>query len=141
MNYAGDIDCKACWQVLQDNSSAVLVDVRTVPEWNFVGVPVLDAIGKKLITVEWQKFPTMEVNSQFVTDVTARIDEMGLDKQSEVFCLCRSGVRSIAAAQVLTSHGFSKAFNVLGGFEGDKDQNGHRASVAGWKFDGLPWVQ
>ncbi len=141
MNYAGDIDCKTCWQVLQDTSSAALVDVRTMPEWNFVGVPVLDAIGKKLITVEWQKFPTMEINSQFVSDVMARMDELDLGKDSKVFCLCRSGVRSIAAAQALTSHGFSNAYNVLGGFEGDKDQNGHRASVAGWKFDGLPWMQ
>jgi len=63
------------------------------------------------------------------------------DKDAEIYCLCRSGVRSISAAQALTASGFTKAFNVLDGFEGDHNQEGKRGTVAGWKFDQLPWAQ
>ncbi len=131
--YKGDVKPKEAFEQLRANSDAVLVDVRTVPEWNFVGVPAVE----RLLRVEWQKFPTMEVNAAFVEAV----EEAGVSKKAKVFTLCRSGVRSIAAAEALTAAGFEYAYNVLEGFEGDKNEEGHRGTVGGWKVAGLPWHQ
>lgn len=141
MTYAGDVTVEACWDSLQRDTSAQLVDVRTIPEWSFVGVPRLDGINKEAIFVEWQQFPSMQVNPGFVQQVEERLVGMGADKSSPVYLLCRSGVRSISAAQAMTQAGYTNAFNILNGFEGDKDAAGHRASLAGWKFSQLPWSQ
>ncbi len=137
MSYAGDVSCKECFSALQQNKNSQLIDVRTMPEWIFVGVPNLDDIGKRVHTVDWQQFPSMQINAGFVSAIESIVD----DKSAELYCLCRSGVRSIAAAQALTSEGFTKAFNVLSGFEGDHNHEGKRGTVSGWKFDGLPWIQ
>lgn len=137
MSYAGDVSCKECFSALQQNPASHLIDVRTVPEWIFVGVPNLSEIGKQVHTVEWQKFPSMQVNTEFVSAV----EELGAKHDDEIYCLCRSGVRSISAAQALTAAGFAKAFNVLDGFEGDHNHEGKRALLSGWKFDDLPWAQ
>ncbi len=141
MTYAGDVTVEECWESLQQDASAQLVDVRTVPEWSFVGVPRLDGIDKEPVFVEWQQYPSMEINPGFVQQVEARLDGAGADKTSHVYLLCRSGVRSISAAKAMTQAGYTNAFNILGGFEGDKDAAGHRASLAGWKFSQLPWSQ
>ena len=141
MTYAGDVTVEDCWNLLQQEESAQLVDVRTIPEWSFVGVPRLDEINKETIFVEWQQYPRMEVNPDFVSQVEQRLAGTKADKSSKIFLLCRSGVRSISAAQAMTHAGYTSAFNILGGFEGDKDAAGHRASLAGWKFSQLPWSQ
>jgi rhodanese-related sulfurtransferase len=112
---------------------AVLVDVRTQPEWVFVGVPAVE----RLVRLSWQVFPTMQVNGNFV----AEIEQMGLSRDTEILCICRSGARSASAASVLTQAGYSNAWNVAEGFEGDKDAAGHRGTLGGWKAAGLPWVQ
>ena len=111
----------------------MLIDVRTQPEWVFVGVPAVE----RLIRLSWQVFPTMQVNGQFV----AEIEQMGLPKDTEILCICRSGARSASAASALTQAGFANAWNVAEGFEGDKDTQGHRGTIGGWKAAGLPWVQ
>ena len=131
--HKGDITPAEAWQRLQNNASAVLIDVRTQPEWVFVGVPAVE----RLIRQCWQVFPAMQVNGQFV----AEIEQMGLPKDTEILCICRSGARSASAASALTEAGYSNAWNVAQGFEGDKDQSGHRSTVNGWKAAGLPWVQ
>ncbi len=141
MSYAGDVSCTQCWKALGEDDTAQLVDVRTVPEWNLVGVPDLEPVGKNLIAVEWQQYPSMEVNPEFTRVVSDKLEACGTAKSSKVYLICRSGVRSIAAAQALTQAGFEAAYNVTGGFEGDHDQHRHRGCVAGWKFDGLPWKQ
>lgn len=141
MTYAGDVTVDECWKELQQEESAQLVDVRTVPEWSFVGVPRLDSLNKEAIFVEWQQYPHMGVNPAFVQLVEERLAAAGADKSSKIFMLCRSGVRSISAAQAMTEAGFKNAFNILNGFEGDKDAAGQRASLAGWKFSQLPWSQ
>ncbi|MEM7427272.1 MAG: rhodanese-like domain-containing protein [Pseudomonadota bacterium] len=133
MTYAGDVTPVEAMERLNANLNSVLLDVRTIPEWNYVGVPAVE----RLLTVEWQTFPTGAVNPQFVELVEAA----GVPKNAEILTLCRSGVRSIAAAEALTTAGFSQAFNVLEGFEGDKDQNGHRGRLGGWRCHGLPWHQ
>jgi rhodanese-related sulfurtransferase len=141
MSYAGDVSCLECWDALRSASDSQLVDVRTFPEWNFVGLPDLREAGKDLVTVEWQQFPSMQVNADFVKAVNAAMDTVGAGKSSAIYCLCRSGVRSMAAASALTDAGYTNVFNVLGGFEGDRDERGRRATISGWKFDQLPWVQ
>jgi len=141
LSYAGDITCEECWEALSNHKESQLLDVRSAAEWTFVGFPALEAIGKNLLLVEWQQFPDMQINPQFVEQASAQIQRAGADTGSEIFTLCRSGVRSIAAAQALTAAGFEKVYNVLSGFEGVPDDQGHRGAVSGWKFDGLPWAQ
>ncbi|MEL7429379.1 MAG: rhodanese-like domain-containing protein [Pseudomonadota bacterium] len=141
MVYAGDVSVAECWEALVSDKNAQLVDVRTVPEWQFVGIPDLRKCGKQTVLVEWQRYPDMRVNDGFVEDVENRLAKVGTNREDRLFLLCRSGVRSMDAARALTTHGYSNAFNVIGGFEGDKDANGHRATLDGWKHAGLPWVQ
>ena len=131
--HQGDVTPAEAYQRLQSNANAVLIDVRTQPEWVFVGVPAVE----RLIRQSWQVFPQMQVNGQFVEE----IEQMGLPRDTEIFCICRSGARSASAASALTQAGFSNAWNVAQGFEGDKDCHGHRGSFGGWKAAGLPWVQ
>lgn len=131
--YKGDIVPTEAHQRLKANPAAVLIDVRTQPEWTFVGVPTVD----RLVRMSWQVYPTMDVNARFVEEVEA----LGLPKDAEILCLCRSGARSASAATALTKAGFTNCWNIAQGFEGDKDATGHRGKVNGWKQSGLPWVQ
>lgn len=141
MPYAGDVNCSKCWEALNNTNNALLIDVRTVAEWSFVGVPYIGSTGKKIILVDWQQFPQMTVNPFFTDRVGEQVKAAGCDESAELYLLCRSGVRSIAAAEALTAAGYGNAFNVLGGFEGSPDENGHRGKLQGWKSDGLPWKQ
>lgn len=136
MTYAGDKSVEETWRALREDSSAVLVDVRTRAEWNFVGVPDLRETGKELVTVEWQGFPDSTRNADFVAEVQQQVRP-----DQKVFLLCRSGARSRAAAIALTAAGFAACFNVAGGFEGDLDAQKHRGVAGGWKAAGLPWIQ
>jgi rhodanese-related sulfurtransferase len=133
VQYKGDLSPEETFERMQEDPGAVMIDVRTQPEWAFVGVPAVE----RLLTLSWQVFPAMQVNPQFVADVEAT----GIAKNTQIFCLCRSGVRSAHAAAALTAAGFEQAYNVAGGFEGDKDPHNHRGKVNGWKHAGLPWVQ
>lgn len=135
--YAGDITPKAAWDLLKKDPKAVLVDVRTHAEWAYVGLPDLSGLGKDLHMISWILFPTGETNLEFADDLEDQVP----DKDATVLFLCRSGVRSIAAAKAATEAGYAKSYNILTGFEGDKDADNHRGAVAGWKVDGLPWVQ
>ncbi len=140
-DYAGDIDVQQAWELLKAESKAQLVDVRTMAEWNFVGLPDLSALSRRVHCVEWQGFPTMAVNPAFAAEAQAAVTAAGAGKDTPILFLCRSGARSRAAAVALTQAGFSKAFNVAGGFEGDPDGERHRGNVNGWKAAGLPWRQ
>jgi rhodanese-related sulfurtransferase len=131
--YQGDVSPTEAYSRLKANPSAVLIDVRTQPEWTFVGVPAVE----RLVRISWQVYPSMHVNADFVADV----ERAGIAKETEILCICRSGARSASAAAELTKAGFTNAWNVAEGFEGDRDGEGHRAAVGGWKQAGLPWVQ
>ncbi len=131
--YRGDIPPTEAHSRLKANPQAVLIDVRTQPEWVFVGVPQVE----RLIRLSWQVFPAMEINANFVAEVEAA----NLPKETEILCLCRSGARSASAATALTKAGFTNCWNIAQGFEGDKDGQGHRGATNGWKAAGLPWVQ
>lgn len=129
------------WQRLSEEPKAQLIDVRTRAEWAYVGQLDLSSIGKTPVLIEWQFFPDMSLNPQFVQDLSFELKSLGVEKGSDLFFICRSGVRSLAAAQAMAASGFAACHNVAGGFEGPLDDNGHRGSVAGWKAAGLPWAQ
>lgn len=128
--YAGDVT-PAQAHAAVSAGTGVLVDVRTKAEWSYVGVPDVPALF-----VEWQSFPDGARNDAFVDDLRAA----GVTPGQPLYLLCRSGVRSLAAAQTLTAAGLGPAYNILEGFEGPHDAHGHRA-VSGWKNSGLPWKQ
>ena len=129
------------WEALQRNSAAQLIDVRTKAEWTYVGVPDLAACGRQVVLVEWQAFPSNQVDPQFVDRAKEAIAGLGASNDTELFFMCRSGVRSLAAARAMTAAGFSRCHNVTGGFEGQPDADRHRGRLSGWKAAGLPWVQ
>lgn len=139
--YAGDVSVTDAWSGLKDNKDAVLVDVRTRAEWAFVGVPDLSTIGKDVVLIEWQSFPSMDLNQNFASELSTVLSGGQLDKDVPVFFLCRSGARSRSAAMAATQIGYRNSYNIAGGFEGDLDQSRHRSSVNGWRQQGLPWVQ
>ena len=135
--YASDVSAFTAWEAVKNSPNAVLVDVRTQAEWNFVGVPDLSSVGKQPLFIEWQMFPTMELNASFVDMVIAAAP----DKMAPFYFLCRSGARSISAAVAMTEAGYVLCYNIAPGFEGPHDGEQHRGSVEGWKASDLPWVQ
>ncbi len=141
MSYAGDLGCSESWSLLKADDTAQLVDVRTSAEWNFVGLPDTGSLGRDPLLIEWQRYPDMAVNPDFVNALANELDKRGAGKSSPVLFLCRSGARSQSAAMALTKAGYSRAYNITGGFEGARDALGHRGAVEGWKFEGLPWTQ
>jgi rhodanese-related sulfurtransferase len=140
-DYAGDIDCRSAWGILSADPKAQMVDVRTRAEWTFVGTPDLSGQGRHLLTVEWQSYPSMAVNPAFTAQVADGLAGEGADKDCPVLFLCRSGSRSRFAAIALTRAGYTEAYNISDGFEGDPDAQHHRGTRNGWKASGLPWRQ
>jgi len=136
-SYAGDLNPQDAWDLLRQEPNACLIDVRTAPEWQYVGLPTLDDLQKKTLCVSWLDYPANEVNPGFVEQVK----QGGVRPDQTVLLICRSGARSRSAAIALTEAGFGRCINVAEGFEGDKDADGHRGTVGGWKQAGLPWSQ
>jgi rhodanese-related sulfurtransferase len=139
MSYAGDITPEQAWKLLSDNPDAVLVDVRTDAEWRFVGVPDLSSLGRDVVFIEWNS-SNGQRNENFLTDLKERIPAAAGAGERPLVFLCRSGNRSIGAAELATEAGLTPAYNVLDGFEGHLDDNGHRGGT-GWRAIGLPWKQ
>ncbi|MBT4888963.1 MAG: rhodanese-like domain-containing protein [Rhodospirillales bacterium] len=137
MSYAGDKTPEEAWVLLEENPSSVLIDVRTLAEWAYVGAPDLSRVGKQTQFVEWVVFPDMSRNEDFIDQVR----ECAPDPETPLLFLCRSGVRSVAASKTMTATGYSACYNVLQGFEGDMNDAHHRGNIGGWKVAGLPWVQ
>jgi rhodanese-related sulfurtransferase len=135
--YAGDLAPEQAWDMLKREPTSVLVDVRTQPELLYVGIPDLSSLDKAPVFVPWKVFPKMEVNSDFVRQVAAS----GVDPDTPLLFLCRSGGRSKEAAIAMTQAGYKKCYNVAQGFEGDLDPVRHRNTIGGWRHNGLPWVQ
>ena len=131
--YDGDIRPQTAWR-WSEEKSALIIDVRTDAERAWVGwVPGAVAVAGK----QW---PGMAVNANFAVQVQAACSKAGVQKAA---LLCRSGVRSIAAALEVAAHPELKieVFNILEGFEGDCDESAHRSVLGGWKRAGLPWRQ
>jgi len=128
LGYAGDVSPQlACawWQA----GDAVLVDIRSDAEREWVGfVP-------GALALVWKQWPGMVMNPTFDQDLLAAVPA---DKK--VVLLCRSGIRSIAAARRAGELGL-EAYNILEGFEGNPDQQAQRGHTGGWRYHGLPWRQ
>ena len=129
------------WNALCIDEHAVLVDVRTRPEWSFAGMPDLSGIGREVLTVEWQTWPEMSTNLGFLSDLQ---EQMGPTPPQRLFFMCRTGGRSIGAAREAAKQLHRRGINlhitnIIEGFEGEKDAHGQRGHRNGWKAAGLPW--
>jgi rhodanese-related sulfurtransferase len=129
--YAGALLPAEANALMRQNPEARLVDVRTKAELEWVGrVP-------GAVTIEWNTWPGGKQNPDFLRELQQQVQS----KDAPVMFLCRSGGRSHNAASAATQAGYANAFNVLEGFEGDKDPQNHRNTVGGWRLAGLPWTQ
>ena len=131
--YAGAVTPDEAFMLLQAAPNVKLIDVRTNAERDWVGRVVVPE-GQHL-AVEWATYPGGQPNPEF----GAQLEQIAARDEILLF-LCRSGVRSRHSARVATELGYTNAFDILEGFEGDKDGEGHRKTVSGWCKAGLPWV-
>jgi rhodanese-related sulfurtransferase len=128
--YQGAVTPIEAYELVQRAPGACIVDVRSRAEWDFVGrIP-------GAIEIEWKTYPGMKPNPDFLAAL-----ERQVDRESMVLFICRSGVRSHDAAALATQRGYRDSYNVLEGFEGDRDGHQHRSTIGGWRAAGLPWVQ
>ncbi|AEK56952.1 MULTISPECIES: rhodanese-like domain-containing protein [Acidithiobacillus] len=126
--HAGDLTPEEAHQLLREHPKAKLVDVRSHPELDFAG------FIEGCCHVPWQLYPGMTPNPHFDEEIrrVAQPDEF-------LLLLCRTGGRSLAAAEHLAEQGYQHCFNILGGMEGKPDASGQRGKIEGWKASGLPW--
>ncbi len=128
--YKGALLPIEAYRVLQESAQAQLVDVRSRAELDWVGrIPGATEI-------ELRSYPGMQPNPGFLDQVAGQVD-----KKLPVLFICRRGSRSNQAARMASQTGFTGCYNILEGFEGDRDENGQRGKISGWKAAGLPWVQ
>jgi len=120
-----------CWDLLQESTGAVLIDVRTKMEHLFVGHPL------GAVHIPWKEAPDWQVNTQFVNDVKKAVPDL----QTPILLLCRSGQRSLEAAGALEAAGYTRLINIADGFEGPLDDAKQRGNLGGWRFHNLPWQQ
>ena len=133
LTHAGGVSPQLAWRLF-DSGQAVLVDVRSAEERKFVGhVP-----GS--VHVPWATGTALTRNPRFVRELEAKLAPQG-GKEAVALLLCRSGKRSVLAAEAAAAAGFRHVFNVLEGFEGEIDAQQHRGGGDGWRFHNLPWVQ
>ena len=126
-----NLNPKQSFELIQQNPTAVLIDVRTKIEHGFVGHPL------NAVHIAWKEAPSWLENPEFV----AEVEKIVTDKQTPILLLCRSGQRSLAAARVLEAVGYQNLVNIEEGFEGGLDESKHRGNLGGWRFHGLPWEQ
>jgi len=130
LSYEGALLPDEANEILKSAPGAVLVDVRTRAELDWVG-GVAGSVG-----IEWATYPGMKPNPHFLAQL-----EQQVDKESLVLFLCRSGGRSHLAATAATQAGYGDCYNILQGFEGDMNNESHRNTIGGWRAAGLPWKQ
>ena len=139
MSMIKEITPPQAWDILNSDKTAVLLDVRTKLEFDYVGHP------PGAVHVPWQETPTWEINPVFVDKVREALKkarpEVHAAEDLKVLALCRSGKRSHAAGQALAEAGFNNVMNIKEGFEGEIDKNKHRGNINGWRFHKLPWEQ
>lgn len=129
MSCAGDLAPASAWEHVA--AGAVLLDVRTEGEWAHIGVPDTSSLGAEPVFIQWN-LANGTNNPQFLAELQSVVPT-----GKQLVVLCRSGARSIAAAEAATAAGYT-AYNVLEGFEGMPDGYGDRV-VNGWKNRKLPW--
>ncbi len=126
----GAVSPAEAYELLQKAPGSRLVDVRTRAELDFVG-RIPDSVE-----IEWQGYPGGRPNPDFLAQLQRQVD-----KEALVMFICRSGARSHSAAAAAAGAGYTQCYNVLEGFQGDKDARGHRDTVGGWRVAKLPWYQ
>jgi rhodanese-related sulfurtransferase len=131
--YAGAVTPEEAYSLLQANANVKLIDVRTQAERDWVGRVILP--DAQHLAAQWTLYPGGAPNSEFLRQL-----EQQAQRSDTLLFLCRSGVRSRYAAKLATENGFEHCFDILEGFEGDRNEQGHRKSIAGWCMKGLPWV-
>jgi rhodanese-related sulfurtransferase len=137
MTVPGRVNPRQAYEMLMRDPQAVLIDVRTRIEFDYVGHP------PGALHIPWKEYPDWNVNPDFIASVRAQlaVRDAGNVEDIPVLLLCRSGNRSQSAAEELSKHGFTRVYNIEEGFEGDKDTQNHRGTLNGWRFRGLPWEQ
>jgi rhodanese-related sulfurtransferase len=133
-----EINPPEAWNILENDPAAILIDVRTSMEFEYVGHPL------NAVNIPWMEAPDWQVDPGFVNKVRELLSHRSVDRAVEkvpVLAICRSGKRSEAAAKALCAEGFKTVFNVTEGFEGDRDGQKHRNHINGWRFHNLPWEQ
>ncbi|HTS21907.1 MAG TPA: rhodanese-like domain-containing protein [Casimicrobiaceae bacterium] len=131
LSYFGAVTPEEAHYLLVNLPGARLIDVRTRAEWDFVGhIP-------HSTWVEWNRYPAGTPNPAFLDELRAAAP----DPETPLLFLCRSGQRSDSAARAAAAAGYRRAFNLLEGFEGARDEQGHRGTLGGWRKAGLPWIQ
>lgn len=131
--YAGAVTPQEAFALLQAKPAVKLVDVRTNAERDWVGRVAIPE--QQHAAIEWNRYPGGQPNPDFMSQL-----EQVADKSDVLLFLCRSGVRSRHAATRATEAGYTQCFDILEGFEGDKDPEGHRKTVSGWCKAGIPWI-
>jgi rhodanese-related sulfurtransferase len=133
LTYAGALTPAESFELLQLDPKSRLVDVRTRAELDWIGRPLME--DGQYLHIEWSRYPGGTPNPDFIEQLTQAVQP-----DTTVLLLCRSAARSKAAAKAAAAAGFTGMIDILEGFEGDKDGNGHRKTVGGWCFQGLPWI-
>jgi len=129
------------WEMALAEGNAILVDIRATMEYLFVGHPV------GAIHIPWMDEPDWVVNPNFVSEVQSEIEQLARcgcrvnSHETGIILVCRSGWRSMEAGRALLAAGLGEVYHVWEGFEGELDENGHRSSMGGWRYCGLPWEQ
>jgi len=123
------------YRALAETENSLLIDCRTRAEWVYVGIPDLSQTKGQLALIEW-----VDVTGQQNANFAAQCQEQA-SKDTQIYVICRSGVRSAAACMTLIENGYENVCNVAEGFEGDLDSQNHRSHLNGWKYHQLPWQQ
>lgn len=139
----GEVGPKDAWEAMASSRPTLMIDVRTTREWSMVGVPDLSSLNQPVAFIEWQSFPAMAINQNFVEEALGAADQTDAE---EIYFICRSGVRSLHAAMTTSAAAAATGrklacFNVATGFEGDPNAQGDRGELNGWIANGLPWRQ
>ena len=133
------ISPKEAWDLIQKEPDVIFVDVRSEMEFLFIGHP------NGAVHIPWIEEPDWDINPHFVRDVRKLTLGGVIDTPEHhavpVLLICRSGKRSEEAGNLLIDNGFKRVYNVEHGFEGELDDNHHRGTLGGWRFDNLPWEQ
>ena len=132
--YAGAVTPQEAHELLSNFPDVLLVDVRTQAERDWVGK--VDISADQHAAVQWVLYPGGTPNPDFISQLNAAVNS----KNQPLLFLCRSGVRSKGAAKLATENGYTRCYDILQGFEGDKDTQGHRKTVGGWCHLQLPWT-
>ncbi len=122
-----------CYQLLKQLPNCILVDVRTKAEIDWIGKPIMPH-ENQYMHIEWLFYPGSAQNENFITSLKK------ISQDTPLIFLCRSGIRSKMAVQLAIDNDFKHPIDVIGGFEGQRDNHGHRKTIDGWCYAGLPWV-